>query len=350
MSLSKWCSMECRMEAAICPESHIFKRHRRRAFTLVELLVVIGIIALLISILLPSLNKAREQAKLILCMSNMRSLGQAVAIYQSENKGAFPPVGSSRWANHIWDPTVWSLLSYIPVQSKVRYCPTVADSLPFQDLTGPNSDGKPCYTTRSHVSFLYNEFLGGLDNRNGPWIAQGSGVDATTPTIPVTYTHIPAASETMLFMEYPQLVVVDTAYESTGMDRGMVNIVGYSLYSGSTTDPLMITIRGVQHQVFYAVAPVHNRRPSKASIHFLTGAGSSVPTMQGTINICYADSSVRSVFVQQGQAPAGVSLGTITRGDPSIPWDLAMGTQNGSFLPGSSAPIQGTRYDPFRPW
>jgi len=82
--------MSMPLALSFCYADHDAPARRRGAFTLVELLVVIGIIALLISILLPTLSKSREQATRVKCASNIRQWGAALQSYSSDNKGLLP--------------------------------------------------------------------------------------------------------------------------------------------------------------------------------------------------------------------------------------------------------------------
>ena len=78
----------------------------RKAFTLVELLVVIGIIALLTALLLPALNDARERSRQAQCASNLRTLAIGLMVYSQDNHGALPGIATS--PQQPWDWIYWA--------------------------------------------------------------------------------------------------------------------------------------------------------------------------------------------------------------------------------------------------
>jgi len=83
---------------------------RKRAFTLVELLVVISIIAILLSILMPALGKVRGQARLVMCSANTKQIGLALETYRAGNEGKVPIV-LNMWATRLY--------GYIPAENSL---------------------------------------------------------------------------------------------------------------------------------------------------------------------------------------------------------------------------------------
>jgi prepilin-type processing-associated H-X9-DG protein/prepilin-type N-terminal cleavage/methylation domain-containing protein len=146
---------------------------RSPGFTIVEMLVVIGIITVLIALLLPAIGKAREQACAVSCSSNMRQLGLAALEYSAENQGILPVVlgiarqppipydaiaGAGRgridWANG----TLWPCIGTPGTRPRIFNCPSDdADLRPLRDTGGV---GQLLSGTSRNCSYAYNSQLG----------------------------------------------------------------------------------------------------------------------------------------------------------------------------------------------
>ncbi|MGD0462145.1 MAG: type II secretion system protein [Tepidisphaeraceae bacterium] len=309
-----------------CGREALFRRGTRRmasAFTLVELLVVIGIIGLLVAILLPALNKARQQANLVTCQTHLRQLGQAIDLYAHDNKGLLPYGYWNGNANpNIYDATKagdWSTLVSNELSSRL----------------GSSYDAQG--TTGGWQSFNRGVFLDvdgisgheGLDYSCHPRLMPnvGNGI-ASDPTIykanvPYKLAHVQRSSEIVLILCGVQIAY---NYNSIG-GKPDANYWGASATAFSIDAWRFLTSTGTvkQDYLLYQYPTADDGTPINPGANVDNGAiapdyraGNAIPfvTYDGDIrwrhmnnsaaNFLFVDGHVEAHFIQRN--PGGAQL------------------------------------------
>ncbi len=178
---------------------------RSRGFTLIEVLVVVAIIALLISILLPSLSAAKEQARMTACQSHMKSMATSFVVWSSEHKGRLPGVrsqsvtglGPVNWLGPynegaiVIQPRKGAIFRHMGGMAKAYLCPS--DELERYAADGTKYQATHSYTFHSLLAGASTEWLAGAHRLKESPYDSGDHTGAGTPL--TAFEHVPMIVE-----------------------------------------------------------------------------------------------------------------------------------------------------------
>lgn len=229
---------------------------RKKAFSLVELLVVISVIAVLMAILIPALSAARSQARSMVCKSNLRQLLLANIGYATENDGFYVPAASDMWDNsgrHRWhgvrnnlnepfDPLKGPLVSYL-ANGLVKECPARVKFIKGQNWNTNFEQG--CGGYGYNMAYLGSRL----------W---QSGI-ATMAQYKAAYARTTAMTEVRNCVE--TLMFADTA-----MSNEAPNLIEYSF-----AEPPFYVYEGYPVTSFYMSPSIHFRHGKRANIGWVDG-------------------------------------------------------------------------------
>ncbi|HMJ88851.1 MAG TPA: type II secretion system protein [Candidatus Acidoferrum sp.] len=211
------------------------RRAIRGAFTLIELLVVIAIIAVLASMLLPALAKAKESGRRIACVNNQRQLGLAMIMYRDDHDGGFPVRGVPRWPAQLKD---YYLDLKLLTCSSDRPQPVVASIVfPFASASkavapvpGTNADSAP----RSFIINGFNDhFAEATGNPFAPLPMNENDIREPTETIIFGEKETSSVHYYMDFMEGAGNDFTEVE-QSRHMGKGASGGANFSFADGST--------------------------------------------------------------------------------------------------------------------